>query len=157
MGSGSRIGLLTSALGALALLFVWQAASAQEPGAAHKDAVEAARTFLALVDQGKYAESWDACAVALKDAIKRDSWAGILSSNRAKLGKFESRKVESEDSATTVPGGPDGQYVLLSYRTSFTAKNKTLAVTEVVTVMQDEDKQWRVFRYFVRRGKVALP
>jgi uncharacterized protein DUF4019 len=153
----SRIGLLTSALGALALLFVWQAASAQEPGAAHKDAVEAARTFLALVDQGKYAESWDACALALKDAIKKDSWAGILSGNRSRLGKLESRKFEAEDTVTTVPGGPDGQYVILSYHSAFTGKKKTVAVTEVVTVMQDEDKQWRAFRYFVRRGKVPLP
>jgi hypothetical protein len=156
MGAVSRIGLFTSALAGLALLFSCQAASAQEPGAANKDAVGAAQTFLAMVDQGKYAESWDFCATALKEGIKKGSWYAILDANRAKLGKLQSRKFESEQTATALVGAPDGHYVLLKYRASF-ENRKTVPYTEIVTVMQDEDKQWRVFRYSVRRTRPLAP
>jgi hypothetical protein len=48
---------------------------------------------------------------------------------------------------TTLPGAPDGEYVVIQYQSSFGKKN--LAV-ETVTPMLDQDGVWRVSGYFIR-------
>ncbi|MGB3565135.1 MAG: DUF4019 domain-containing protein, partial [Thermoanaerobaculia bacterium] len=63
------------------------------------------------------------------------------------LGKVLSRKVKSKQYATSLPGAPDGEYVVIQFETSF--ENKTTAI-ETVTPMKDEDGKWRVSGYFIR-------
>ena len=48
---------------------------------------------------------------------------------------------------TSLPGAPDGEYVVIQFDTSFT--NKKVAV-ETVTPMKDEDGIWRVSGYYVK-------
>ena len=38
-------------------------------------AVEAAKLWLALIDEGKYGESWETAAVYFKNAITKKNWA----------------------------------------------------------------------------------
>lgn len=47
----------------------------------------------------------------------------------------------------TMPGAPDGQYVVLQYETSF--ENKA-AAAETVSLVIDTDAVWRVTGYFIR-------
>jgi hypothetical protein len=47
----------------------------------------------------------------------------------------------------TLPGVPDGEYVVVEYETSF--ENKKTA-NETVTPMKDPDGTWRVSGYFIR-------
>ena len=47
----------------------------------------------------------------------------------------------------TVPGAPDGEYVVIQFETSF--ENKKSAV-ETVTPMRDKDGRWRVSGYYVK-------
>jgi hypothetical protein len=58
-----------------------------------------------------------------------------------------SRVVASKQYTTSVPGAPDGQYVIIQFTTSF--KNKASA-TETVTPMLDKDGSWRVSGYFIK-------
>ena len=66
---------------------------------------------------------------------------------RSPLGAVQSREVASHDYRTTLPGAPDGQYVVFQFTTSF--EHKANAV-ETVTAMQGDEGDWRVAGYFIR-------
>jgi hypothetical protein len=66
---------------------------------------------------------------------------------RQPLGKVISRQVMSKIPTMNVPGGPDGEYVIIQFETSF--ENKTDAI-ETVTPVLDEDSIWRVTGYYIR-------
>jgi hypothetical protein len=47
----------------------------------------------------------------------------------------------------SLPGAPDGEYVVIQFKTAF--ENKKFAI-ETVTPMLDGDGKWRVSGYFIR-------
>ncbi len=115
--------------------------------AAEKAAVEAATQWVALVDQGKYAQSWDNAAGYFKGAVKKDQWEASLSAGRKPLGRIISRKLKAKQYTTTLPGAPDGQYVVIQYETSFERKSSAI---ETITPMREKDGKWRVAGYYIR-------
>jgi len=106
-----------------------------------------AQSWLALTDSGKYAESWQAGSALFKAAITQSKWADALTANRTPLGKVLSRKLKSATYTKTLPGAPDGEYVVIQYDTSF--ENKKEAV-ETITPMLDKDGKWRVSGYYIK-------
>ena len=66
---------------------------------------------------------------------------------RVPLGKLESRKLTSAQYTKTMPGAPDGDYVILQFDASY--ENKKRAI-ETVTPMKDKDGKWRVAGYFIK-------
>ena len=106
-----------------------------------------ADAWLALVDQGKYDQSWEEAARLFKGAVTKEKWREAASAVRAPLGKLVSRKLKSRQHSKTLPGAPDGEYVVIQYDSSF--ENKTEAV-ETVTPMLDPDGVWRVSGYYIR-------
>jgi hypothetical protein len=110
-------------------------------------AVIAAEKWLALVDTGKYSESWREAAEYFRNAVKQDQWEQSLQSVRMPLGKVISRKLKIKAYQTSLPGAPDGQYVIIQFETSF--QNKKFAI-ETVTPMYDKDGQWRVSGYYIK-------
>ena len=99
-----------------------------------KAAVAAAEQWLGLVDEGKYGESWKEAAEYFRNAVKQEQWAQAAQAVRQPLGKLVSRKVKSTTYMTSLPGAPDGQYVVVEFETSF--ENKKAAI-ETVTPMMD--------------------
>ena len=69
-----------------------------------KKAVEAANAWLAIVDQGKYAESWEAAAKYLQDAVTRDQFEKSLKAVRKPLGAVKSRW-QHDDGLDVLPHG----------------------------------------------------
>ena len=117
--------------------------------AADKDEVVAtknAEAWLVLVDRQKYGESWDAAAKLFQDTVARDMWKDALGAARGPLGKLVSRRVKSAESRTSLPGAPDGKYVIIQYDTSFEKKS----IVETVTPMQEADGSWKVSGYFIK-------
>jgi Protein of unknown function (DUF4019) len=112
-----------------------------------KAAITAAEQWLALVDAGKYAESWTEAAGYFKNAVTQEKWAQSLTAVREPLGKLISKKVKSTTYATSLPGAPDGEYVVIQFETSF--ENKKSAV-ETVTPAFEKDGKWRVSGYFIK-------
>ncbi|HWN92533.1 MAG TPA: DUF4019 domain-containing protein, partial [Verrucomicrobiae bacterium] len=47
----------------------------------------------------------------------------------------------------TLPGAPDGEYVVIQYETAF--ENKASAV-ETITPMLDKDGSWRISGYYIK-------
>jgi hypothetical protein len=120
---------------------------AAESNAQTAAAERAATDWLSLTDSGKYAGSWEQAAQFFKSSITKEKWTQAMQAVRAPLGKVISRKLKSSTYTTTLPGAPDGQYVVIQYDTSF--ENKASAV-ETVTPMRDKDGHWRVSGYFIR-------
>lgn len=112
-----------------------------------KAAVAAAQKWLGLVDRGRYAESWARASEYFRNAVTQSRWVETLKGRREILGKLISRKVEITRYATSLPGAPDGQYVVIRFQTSFA--NKKSAV-ETVTAMLEKDGKWRIAGYFIR-------
>ena len=110
-------------------------------------AVSAAQHWLSMVDGAEYAHSWDEAADYFKGAVTREQWEQSLQGVRKPLGKVFSREVKSKTYATSLPGVPDGEYVVIQFETSF--ENKKYAV-ETVTPMMDTDGKWRVSGYYIK-------
>jgi hypothetical protein len=112
-----------------------------------KAAVTAAEQWLLLVDEGKYDQSWREAAEYFKNAVSQDEWHQSLQAVRSPLGKLVSRKVKTQVYKTSLPGAPDGEYVVIQFETSFKKKK---AAVETVTPMMDEDDVWRVSGYYIK-------
>ena len=123
------------------------AAPSVENAAAEKQARQAAGAWLAMVDAGDYAGSWEAAAGYFRAAVTKDNWQRSLTAVRTPLGKVVSRDFKSAQYATSLPGAPDGEYVVIQFAAAF--ENKRSSV-ETVTPMMDEDGKWRVSGYYIR-------
>lgn len=134
---------VSSALLAL-LLGSWAAQAQQKP---EQLAQQSAESWLALTDAGNYAESWEQASQLFKAAVTKQQWQSALESVRTPLGKLLSRKLKSATFSKTLPGAPDGQYVVIQYDSSF--ENKQSAV-ETITPMLEKDGKWRVSGYFIK-------
>ena len=128
--------IICSLVGAIAM--------AQDKNEAAKKSAE---SWLAVVDKGDYAASYDEAASIFKLAITKEDWLQKVRAARGPLGKMISRKLKRMQYETTLPGAPDGEYVVVQYDTSF--ENKRSAV-ETITPTLDKDGQWRVSGYFIR-------
>jgi len=103
--------------------------------------------WLGLVDSGKYADSWQEASSLFKAAVTKEKWEDMLRPVRGPLGKVLSRKLKSATYTKTLPGAPDGEYVVVQFDTSFEHKQ---AATETVTPTLDKDGKWRVSGYFIK-------
>lgn len=128
------------------LLAAGSVVAADEPDL-EQEAIEAAEAWLELIDAGKYDESWDNAAEYFKRVVKQEKWREMAAAARGPLGDVLSREVKATEYRTTLPGAPDGEYVVIQFATSF--ENKKTAV-ETVTPMRDRDGTWRVSGYFIR-------
>lgn len=110
-------------------------------------AVTAAGEWLAMVDHGKYQESWNQAAQYFKNVVTQQQWEKSLQAVRKPLGKLIYRNIKSKIYKTSLPGAPDGEYVVIRFETSF--ENKKSAM-ETVTPMMDKDAKWRVSGYYIK-------
>jgi len=134
----------------LVMLFcsiVFCATAVAEHADAEKAALTAAQSWLQLVDEGKYAESWYEAAAYFKNAVTKEKWEQTIQAVRRPLGKKISRTMKATRYTTTLHGAPDGEYVVIQFDSSFT--NKKTAV-ETITPMLDKDGVWRVSGYYIK-------
>ena len=110
-------------------------------------ALSAAEKWLAIVDSKKYAESWKEAAEFFKNAVQPQQWEQSMQAVREPLGKLISRKVKTKAYQTSLPGAPDGEYVVIQFDTSFENKKKAV---ETVTPMMGKDGVWRVSGYYIK-------
>ena len=120
---------------------------AAEDSDKEKAAVAVAEKWLGLVDEGKYGESWKEAADFFRNAVKQEQWEQSLQAVRKPLGKPISRQVKTKTYTTSLPGAPDGEYVVIQFETSF--ENKKSAI-ETVTPMMDKAGTWRVSGYYIK-------
>ena len=107
----------------------------------------AAEVWLGLVDAGKFAESWQSSAPFFRNAVTEAQWKTSLDAFRKPLGALTQRKLKSAQAAKSLPGAPDGDYVVLQYESAFAHKKEAV---ETVTPVRDKDGKWKVCGYFIR-------
>ena len=119
--------------------------------AADTEAVNQARksanSWLALVDAAQYGQSWDEAATLFRSAVTKQEWMKAVQSARAPLGALKSRIFKTATFTRSLPGAPDGEYVVIQFDTQF--ENKAAAV-ETVTPMRQKDGAWKVSGYYIR-------
>ena len=107
----------------------------------------AAMPWLALVDAGKFAESWQKLDPTFAKRVGKKKWAASLAEIRGRSGKLISRKSKSAEYTKELPGAPEGEYVVLQFETAFAQKD---TATEKVTLILGRDLNWRVAGYAVK-------
>jgi hypothetical protein len=110
-------------------------------------AVEAAQSWLAIVDAGKYGDSWQSAAQYFKDKVPQDQWETSLRQVREPFGTVVSREISNLQYTTNMPGAPVGEYAIIQFKTDFKDKHGSI---ETITPMLDKDGTWRVSGYFIR-------
>jgi len=113
---------------------------------AGNDARNSSGQWLALIDAGESRASWKTAAEYFKSTVSREEWERSLGAVRRTLGRTVSRKLTSVKFTRSIPGAPDGEYVVLQFQTSFA--KRTIAV-ETVTPKLEKDHKWRVCGYYL--------
>lgn len=106
-----------------------------------------AETWLALFDQDKYGETWEAASPLLKGFASKARWETQWSPVRPELGRLVSRARIATLSTRRIQGGPPSSYVIFEYRTKYERKPDSF---ESITEMLCEDGKWRVAGFFIR-------
>ncbi len=135
------------ALVAGAVLLADQSTGKPAEEAAGKAADEAARSWLALVDSGDYAGSWSRASALFRKRVTSGQWEEAARTARGPLGKLVSRKLTSAQYTKTLPGAPDGEYVVLLYASAFEQKKEAV---ETAVMLKEEDGAWKSAGYFIK-------
>ncbi len=112
-----------------------------------KAAQAPAAEWLALVDAGKYTESWEQMAPHFRKEVGKRKWKSEIQKIRQPLGKLSERKLKSAEYSKELPGAPEGEYVLLRYESAF--EHRPSAEEQVILVL-GQDLIWRVAGYSVK-------
>ncbi len=118
-----------------------------------KAAVAAAERWLALVDDGKYADSWRETAEMFRHNVDQKSWEQRLRSDREPVGKCVVRTVATSTFRKSPPGSAGRERIEIRFNTSF--ENGKYAL-ERLTLVFDKDGQWRVTGYLITARLPAL-
>ena len=116
------------------------------PGA-EQAATSSAQTWLAEIDNGDYAQSWQNASAFFQNAVTEEKWKMAMETVRKPLGDLVSRTLKSAQAMTKLPGAPEGQYVVMQFETSFANKKSAI---ETVTFMLGKDGQWKSAGYFIK-------
>ena len=109
-------------------------------------AVTAVFEWLAVVDAGDYAGSWDAGAAAFQEAVTREDWVTAVTNARSSFEPFGEREQIASRKMTNPENAPPGEYALMQFRTQVSGDR---TVIETVVPMK-EDGAWKVSGYFVK-------
>ena len=135
------LGIITAAV-----IFVAIPAQAQDTEQVAK-AQAAAQSWLALTDSKAYAQSWEQSAALFQAGVSKPSWVSAIQGVRSPLGSLKSRTVKSASYTRSLPGAPEGEYVVIQYETQF--EHKAGAI-ETVTPFREKDGSWKVSGYFIK-------
>lgn len=131
-----------------ALLFSAAAAHAQDPAPSPEEAaVEAATSWVALVDSAQYAASWEAAAPIMRQHVTKEQWAAAARQARGPLGSVTARTLQQARYTTSLPNAPAGEYVVVQFASRFAQLPQAV---ETVVMTKTEPERWQPAGYFVR-------
>jgi Protein of unknown function (DUF4019) len=128
-----------------ALVYAGAPVRAQD-AASVAQAQNAAAAWLALTDAGLFSRSWDESASFFQSTVSKSKWSSAARSGRYPLGPVEQRTLKSAIYTRTLPGAPDGEYVVIKFESRF--ERRPYAI-ETITPTREKDGSWRVSGYFI--------
>ena len=157
VGGLALAGMLTLGVGAVAAYQVGskgQDAKAEKPakekakvaeGPNLDETVKAAEAYLDLLDEGKYAESWDAMSAVAHEAIARAGWAENVGKVRTATGKLKGRKLKRLDLRAT---GAANRFNQARFYAEFRAVGGE-TWSELVILTLEKGKDWKIDTYMI--------
>ncbi|WP_348708157.1 DUF4019 domain-containing protein [uncultured Pseudoalteromonas sp.] len=109
------------------------------------EVINRAKSWLVLIDNGQYQQSWQQTDSLFKQAMPQSNWSNVLKQVRVPLGKVILRKNLSLMKYDSLPGTPDGEYVIIQFQSQF--MNKEQAV-ETISLSKNSG-QWQPLGYFI--------
>ncbi|MGC2398533.1 MAG: DUF4019 domain-containing protein [Acidobacteriaceae bacterium] len=123
------------------------AAPGEDAHAADEQAAERqALGFLGYLDNGRFADSYAYTGMLIRSSLDQQTFASKVENARAGVGALQGRDLIDASYTTSVPGAPEGQYVILHYHASFA--NRPDAV-ETITLALAKG-YWRVSGYYIK-------
>jgi hypothetical protein len=111
------------------------------------DASVAADAWLAHADAGDVEASWEGTSSLFRQLVDLEKWRESFDRARAVFGRTLSRELSDTRYTTSVPGAPDGEYVVMEYAAEMERKKEAV---ETVVAMRDADGAWKVGGHFIR-------
>lgn len=112
---------------------------------ARRQAGRAAEGFLALVDQGKYSESYDAASSWFRKGITRRKWVDALTASRGPLGRVRGRRLDRvELRGMRTPDVLDQAWIYSNVQFG-----EGEPCPELTVVFIEDEGRWRMSAYFI--------
>ena len=108
------------------------------------------KSWLAIVDSGNYAKSWEMAADSFQRTISKEEWVARLEKVRRPLGKVISRKSRSiklSRKLRSLKNAAIWMHMEEKFNTSF---DGLLAAVETMTGSKQPDGSWRMTGYHIR-------
>lgn len=134
-------------LGAVLLLFFFTSVAYAEESNILEKVESNARSWLELVDSGKYKESWENSSALFKTKVSESEWIKSITAIRTPRGAINARYIATAGATKSLPGFPDGEYVVLQFYTTFTEKGLAL---ETVAQAKTPDETWQIVEYSIK-------
>jgi RNA polymerase sigma-70 factor (ECF subfamily) len=112
-----------------------------------RNAIKAARDWLALLDSAKFADTWQTADEYFKKRVAKSRWVAQMPQLAEKIGKMESRKIRSVLFKDNLPDLPGRAAFILRFSTRYERKPFTL---ETVVPILGADGVWRVSGYYIK-------
>ncbi len=113
----------------------------------NENGIEMAKVWLKLLDTQKYNTSWQTASPVFKAAVTAVQWEKTIKSVRQPLGGLIERHLFHDQFTATLPGMPDGKYLVLRFVSKYQHKQSAV---ETVTLMKDDSDTWQVAGYFIK-------
>lgn len=111
------------------------------------EVTQAALLWLQKVDGKQLQQAYDDSGTLMKNAVAFDKWSAAISSARASAGNVQSRDLTNIESHTQFPGVPEGDYMIVKFKTKFSLKPDA---QETLSFQRESDGKYHLIGYFVR-------
>jgi len=106
-----------------------------------------ARSWLELVDAGKFKQSWENASPLFKAKTSESDWIKFIDQIRTPRGGIGARYIATAASASSWSDYPDGEYVVLQFYTTFIKKGLAM---ETVTLVKSQEGAWQFLEYSIK-------
>lgn len=108
---------------------------------------EEAVSYLELLDQGRYVEAWHEMSPYFQAIDQQDQWQNRQQAIRSAYGALEFRELFLVEYRDRYILSPDGQYVIVQFKTSFQYRAST---TETVVLDCSTSPECTIREYIIR-------
>lgn len=115
-------------------------------------AKQAADSWLAYIDDGKYHEALSLAAPDLREGITKKAWADGLHDVRSPLGAVKQRRLQRLFATSVLPGNIEGDFVVVNFRTTFALREEPANEILILTPVQVNDsgkETWQVMSFYI--------
>lgn len=131
----------------LLLLFICTTSLYADESALLDKVESSARSWLELLDDGKFKQSWEHASPLFKAKTSESEWIKLIDPMRTPRGGITARYIATAASTKTLSGFPEGEYIVLQFYTTFVKKGLAL---ETVTLAKARDETWQALEYSIK-------